>query len=73
MTGKELQQLRAKHGVSQTDLAKYLGYTVKGKPNRSMIARFENDFAPINMRVAMLLTNYFDSLNKVTNFGATSD
>lgn len=59
MTGKELQALRKKHGVSQTQLAEYLGYTVKGKPNRSMIARFECDFAPINSRVAMLLDNYF--------------
>jgi len=61
MTGKELQILRAKSGASQTDLAKYLGYMVKGKPNRSMIARFENDFAPINTRVEMLLNNYFEA------------
>ena len=39
MTGLELQNLRAKHGVSQTDVAKFLGYQVNGKPNRSMIVR----------------------------------
>lgn len=61
MTGAELQSLRAKHGVSQTELAKFLGYTVKGKPNRSMIARFECNFAPINPRIAMLLESYFNS------------
>ena len=59
MTGQKLKELRALHGVSQTDVAKYLGYTVKGKPNRSMIARFEGGFAPINPRVSMLLDAYF--------------
>lgn len=64
MTGQKLKELRALHGVSQTDVAAFLGYTVKGKPNRSMIARFEGEFAPINPRVAMLLDTYF---SKVVN------
>ena len=64
MTGQELQNLRARHGVSQTDVAKFLGYEVKGKPNRSMIARFEGDFANINPRIAMAINSYFDSLEE---------
>ena len=64
MTGLELQNLRAKHGVSQTDVAKFLGYQVNGKPNRSMIARFEGDFAIINPRIAMAINSYFHSLEE---------
>jgi transcriptional regulator with XRE-family HTH domain len=62
MTGTKLKELRALHGVSQTDVAQYLGYMVKGKPNRSMIARFENEYAPINTRVSMLLDSYFSQM-----------
>ena len=64
LTGKELQKLRASCGVSQTDVARFLGYTVKGKPNRSMVARFENEHAQINPRVSMLLDTYFDKLKE---------
>ena len=64
MTGLELQNLRAKHGASQTDVAKFLGYQVNGKPNRSMIARFEGDFAIINPRIAMAINSYFHSLEE---------
>tara|TARA_R110000868_G_scaffold127531_3_gene335328 strand:+ start:2627 stop:2830 length:204 start_codon:yes stop_codon:yes gene_type:complete len=59
MTGQKLKELRELHGVSQTDVADFLGYTVRGKPNRSMISRFENEYAPINSRVSMLLDTYF--------------
>ena len=62
MTGQKLKELRALHGVSQRDVAEFLGYTVKGKPNRSMTARFENEFAPINPRVSMLLDTYFSTV-----------
>ena len=58
----KLKQLRAKHSVTQSDLAKYLGYTVNGLPNRSMIARFENGHAPINPRIGLLLENYFEKM-----------
>ena len=61
MTGQKLKELRELHGVSQRDVAEYLGYMVKGKPNRSMISRFECDFAPINPRVSMLLDTYFSA------------
>ena len=69
LTGKELQRLRASSGVSQTAVAKYLGYTVKGKPNRSMVARFENEHAQINPRVSMLLDTYFNKLKEEKSNG----
>ena len=61
--GKQLAQLRKEYDVSQTDVAEYLGYVVNGKPNRSMIARFENGHAIINPRISKLLENYFMSHN----------
>jgi len=64
MDGTELKKKRAEHQVSQTDVAKYLGYEVNGKPNRSMIARFENGHANINPRISLLLESYFkDHIN----------
>ena len=60
MEAQELKQLRAKYNVTQSDLAKYLGYTVNGLPNRSMIARVENGHAPINPRIGLLLESYFE-------------
>jgi transcriptional regulator with XRE-family HTH domain len=62
MTGQKLRELGELHGVSQTDVADFLGYTVHGKPNRSMISRFENEYAPINIRVSMLLDIYFSKV-----------
>lgn len=59
ITGEQLAKLRQSHGVTQSQLAEYLGYTVKGKPNKSMIARFENNHAPINPRVSLLIETYF--------------
>ena len=59
MDGKELQQKRKEAGVTQLELAKYLGYTINGEPNRSMIARFGNGHAKINSRIAMLIENFF--------------
>jgi len=61
MTPKRLQALREVHGVSQSEVAKFLGYSVNGKPNRSMIARFENGHAKINPRISMLLNSYFSA------------
>ena len=65
MTGQELKQLRNQYGVTQVELAQYLGYTSKGEPNRSMIARFENNHAVINPRISNLIQNYFMSFNRV--------
>ena len=58
MEGKELKMLRIKAGMTQSDLAKLLGYTSKGEPNRSQIARFENGHAPINPRIEAALRLY---------------
>lgn len=60
MDGQELQQKRKEAGVTQLELAKYLGYTINGEPNRSMIARFENGHAKINPRIAMLIESFFN-------------
>ena len=59
ITGEELAKLRHTHGFTQSQLAEYLGYTVKGKPNKSMIARFENNHASINSRIGLLIKTYF--------------
>lgn len=67
MEAKQLKELRSKYNKSQTDLAVFLGYTVKGKPNRSMIARFENGYQPINKGIGMLLSHYFEDLRKQNN------
>lgn len=61
--GKQLAKLRSEYGVTQVEVAEYLGYMTKGKPNRSMIARFENGHAEINPRISKLLENYFMSHN----------
>lgn len=63
MQPHELKKLRETHGVSQTELADFLGYSVNGKPNRSMIARFENGYAKINTRLSKLINLYFDEKN----------
>lgn len=64
MNSKKLKSLRSLHGVTQSQVASYLGYTVNGAPNRSMIARFENGHAPINPRVALALDAYFSSFDE---------
>lgn len=61
--GKQLAKLRSEYGITQVELAEYLGYMTKGKPNRSMIARFENGHAEINPRISKLLENYFMNHN----------
>lgn len=63
MSPDELKKLRMEHGVSQTDLAKWLGYEVNGVPNRSMIARFENGYAKINPRLSKLIELFFEEKN----------
>lgn len=64
MKSEELKKLRKEYNVSQTDVARFLGYTVNGKPNRSMIARYENNYAKINPRIGLLLKHYFLNLKK---------
>ena len=63
MNSEKLKHLRSLHGVTQKQVAAYLGYTVNNEPNRSMIARFENGYAPINPRVALALDAYFSSFD----------
>ena len=49
----------------EEELAEYLGYYSNGKPNRSMIARFENGHAKINPRVALSIYGYFEKVEGV--------
>ena len=62
MTPKRLASLREVYGKTQEDVAKFLGYSINGKPNRSMISRFEKGHASINPRISMLLNAYFDNI-----------
>tara|TARA_Y100000004_G_scaffold60201_1_gene67207 strand:+ start:4347 stop:4583 length:237 start_codon:yes stop_codon:yes gene_type:complete len=64
MNATRLKELRKEYGVSQTDVAKFLGYKINGKPNRSMIARWENGYAKINPRIELLLEHYFILLQR---------
>jgi transcriptional regulator with XRE-family HTH domain len=59
ITGKDLQLARANAGITQKQLAEYLGYMSNGQPNASMIARFENDHAKINSRVRIAIQHFF--------------
>ena len=49
MTKKQFLKWRKDMGITQAQAANLLGYK-----NKSMIARFEGGFAPINARVEML-------------------
>ena len=64
INGKDLQSARTQAGITQAEFAAYLGYNSKGKPNASMIARFEGDYAKTNPRVAKLLELYFQELQQ---------
>jgi|TARA_R100000084_G_C4577538_1_gene112223 transcriptional regulator with XRE-family HTH domain len=60
MNGEQLKELRLKNNMTQKDVAKKLGYFLdNGEPNRSQIARFENDHAPINKRVELAIRYIF--------------
>lgn len=61
MTGQELRQLRLDAGMTQKQVAELMGYTSKGEPNKSMIARLENGYANINPRVEAALRLYLES------------
>jgi len=70
ITGKQLKRLRKRHGLSQTDIARYLEYDNDGKPNRSQISRFENGHTTINPRIGKLLWFFFEyeaGANESTN------
>ena len=51
MNGVELKKLRTEAGMTQSELAEGLGYFSKGKPNRSIVARWENNHQSINSRI----------------------
>lgn len=61
MNGSDLRQMRQKAGMTQKQVAELMGYTSKGEPNKSMIARLENGHAKINPRVEAALRMYLES------------
>lgn len=63
MNGDDLRKLRTSNKVTQSELAKYLGYLSNGEPNRSMIARLENNHAKINPRIEKLINIFFKDMN----------
>lgn len=72
MTGEELRQLRTQAGMTQAELAKRMGYLVKGEPNRAAISRFENGYDKINQRIEALLRIYLEQGRVGSNGGAVA-
>lgn len=52
--GPTLKAMRVAAGVSQAELAEFMGYFSKGIPNRSMISRMEKCTTALNPRHAKL-------------------
>lgn len=50
MTGKDMRAYRAKHGITQSDLARYLGVV------RNTISRWETGGYKIDKAIAFLLS-----------------
>ena len=59
--GNTLKAMRVSAGVTQSELAEYLGYFTKGEPNRSVISRMENGSQDINVRIQMLVKSFLDA------------
>ena len=59
--GNTLKAMRVSAGVTQAELAAYLGYFSKGEPNRSVIPRMENGSQDINVRIQMLVKSFLDA------------
>jgi len=59
--GNTLKAMRVSAGVTQSELAAYLGYFSKGEPNRSVISRMENGSQDINVRIQMLVKSFLDA------------
>ena len=57
--GNTLRSKRESAGVTQAEVAAYLGYFTNGVPNRSAVSNMENGHQPINKRLSLALTNYF--------------
>ena len=49
--GNTLRSMRESAGVTQAEVAAYLGYFTNGVPNRSAVSNMENGHQPINKRV----------------------
>ena len=60
---EKLKKLRETFNVTQSELAAYLGYFTKGIPNKSVISQWESDKRPMNMRIWMLIDNFFEEKN----------
>ena len=63
--GNTMRAMRLSAGVTQSELAEYLGYFTKGEPNRSVISRMENGNQDINVRIQMLVKLFLDAKEAV--------
>jgi transcriptional regulator with XRE-family HTH domain len=61
INGSELKAMRVAAGVTQSELAAYLGYFTKGEPNRSVISSLESGRQDINTRIQILVKLFFNS------------
>ncbi len=67
MNGFELKKLRTEAGMTQAELAEGLGYFSKGKPNRSIVARWENNHQAINSRIEKAIIVTINEKREVGN------
>jgi len=58
--GQALRELREDAGVTQSDLADFMGYYTKGVPNRSMISALERRTDALNPRHERLAKIYLE-------------
>ena len=60
--GRALRELREKAGVTQSELAEFMGYYAKGVPNRSMISKLEDKEAALNPRQEKLAKTFLETM-----------
>ena len=65
--GPTLKAMRLAAGVTQAELAEYMGYLSKGSPNRSMISRMEKCQDNLNPRHAKLAEVFLNAQTKAAS------
>ena len=64
LTGEQVKHMRLEAGVSQSQLADFLGYFTKGEPNRSMITLIEQGKFKMNRRLDTSIKTFFSRLKE---------